>query len=178
MPATAHRDYYEVLGVGRNADEKQIKDAFRELALKYHPDRNKDPGAEEQFKEIAEAYAILSDPKKRAAYDSGGFAGVAGVSPEDLFGGINFDEILGGRGFGFDIGGESVFDRFFHRSGPRRGADLAVELVIPLEHVVSGGEETVHVARVAPCPDCSPSTTGSAPMRWCRRRCAASRIVA
>lgn len=157
MAATAQRDYYEVLGVPRDADEKKIKDAFRELALKYHPDRNKEPGAEEKFKEIAEAYAVLSDPKKRAAYDSGGFAGVAGVSPEDLFGGINFDEIFGGRGFGFDFGGESFFDRFFRRRGPQRGEDLAVELAIPLEHVVTGGEETVRLARLEPCPDCKGS---------------------
>jgi molecular chaperone DnaJ len=157
MAATAQRDYYEVLGVPRDADEKKIKDAFRELALKYHPDRNKEPGAEEKFKEIAEAYAVLSDPKKRAAYDSRGFAGVAGVSPEDLFGGINFDEIFGGRGFGFDFGGESFFDRFFHRRGPRRGEDLEVELEIPLEHVVTGGEETVRLARLEPCPDCKGS---------------------
>jgi molecular chaperone DnaJ len=157
MPATPQRDYYEVLGVPRDADEKKIKNAFRTLALKYHPDRNKEPDAEEKFKEIAEAYAVLSDPKKRAAYDSSGFAGVAGVSPEDLFGGINFDEIFGGRGFGFDFGGENFFDRFLHRRGPRRGEDLAVELEIPLEHVMTGGEETVRVARLELCPDCKGS---------------------
>src|SRR5574341_2365798 len=140
MSARPQRDYYEVLGVARDADAAAIKNAFRTLALRYHPDRNKEPGAEERFKEIAEAYAVLSDPNKRAEYDTGGFAGVAGVSPEDLFGGINFDEIFGGRGFGFDFGGESFFDRFFQRRGPRRGEDLAVELEIPLEHVVTGGE--------------------------------------
>jgi molecular chaperone DnaJ len=157
MTTTAQRDYYEVLGIPRDADEKKIKDAFRELALKYHPDRNKEPGAEEKFTEIAAAYAILSDPNKRAAYDRGGFAGVAGVTPEDLFGGINFEEIFGGRGFGFAVGGESIFDRFFRRPGPRRGEDLAVELEIPLEHVMTGGEETVHLARLEPCPDCKGS---------------------
>jgi molecular chaperone DnaJ len=157
MPATIPRDYYEMLGVPRDADEKKIKSAFRELALKYHPDRNKEPGAEEKFKEIAEAYAVLSDPEKRAHYDSGGFAGVAGITPEDLFGGINFEEILGGRGFGFDFGGGSFFDRFFSRRGPRRGEDLAVELAIPLERVVTGGEETVRVARLELCPDCKGS---------------------
>ena len=78
-----------MLGVPRNADAKAIRNAFRELALKYHPDRNKAPGAEERFKEIAEAYAVLSDPKKRADYDAGGFAGLGGVRPEDLFGGID-----------------------------------------------------------------------------------------
>ena len=87
---SAQRDYYEVLGVARNADHKVIKDAFRNLALKYHPDRNKEAGAKERFKEIAEAYAILSDPKQRADYDARGFAGLAGFSREHLFGGINF----------------------------------------------------------------------------------------
>ena len=72
------RDYYEVLGITRKGDQKAVKDAFRQLALKYHPDRNKEPGAEERFKEIAEAYAVLNDPQKRAAYDAGGHPGVAG----------------------------------------------------------------------------------------------------
>jgi len=71
---TTQRDYYEILGVARDADQKSIKNAFRSLAMKYHPDRSKEPGAEEKFKEIAEAYAVLSDPKKRAQYDAGGFA--------------------------------------------------------------------------------------------------------
>ena len=96
---STQRDYYEVLGVAKEADQKAIKDAFRTLAMKYHPDRNKDPGAEERFKEIAEAYAILSDPKKRAEYDSRGFAGVQGFSQEDLFSGINFEDIFGGLNF-------------------------------------------------------------------------------
>lgn len=157
MTATIPRDYYEMLGVPRDADEKKIKGAFRELALKYHPDRNKEPGAEEKFKEIAEAYAVLSDPEKRATYDSGGLAGVAGITPEDLFGGINFEEIFGGRGFGFDFGSGNPFGRLFQRRGPRRGRDLAVELVIPLERVVTGGEETVGVARLEPCPECQGS---------------------
>ena len=104
------RDYYEVLGVPRDADVKAIKDAFRQLALKYHPDRNKEPGASDRFKEIAEAYAVLSDPKKRAEYDARGYAGVAGFSTEDLFGGINFEDIFGG--LGFDFGGKGLFDRF------------------------------------------------------------------
>ncbi|MDE2366674.1 MAG: DnaJ domain-containing protein, partial [Betaproteobacteria bacterium] len=92
MPA--QRDYYEVLGITKDADQKAIKDAFRNLALKYHPDRNKEPGAEERFREIAEAYAVLSDPKKRSEYDARGFAGVAGINREDLFGGIDFEDIF------------------------------------------------------------------------------------
>lgn len=147
MAATGQRDYYEVLGIARDANEKAIKDAFRDLALKYHPDRNKEPGAEARFKEIAEAYAVLSDPQKRAAYDSGGMSGIAGFTPEDLFAGIDFDEIFGG---GF-------FDRFFRRAGPAPGQDLTVPLVISLEQVVAGGEEKVRVARMEPCPDCNGS---------------------
>lgn len=155
----AQRDYYEVLGVARDADQKSIKDAFRTLAMKYHPDRSKAPDAEDKFKEIAEAYAILSDPKKRAQYDTGGFAGVADFSAEDLFGGIDFGDIFGDMGFGFDLGGGTVFDRFFrhHRAGPLRGHDLEVRLVIPLEHINTGGDETVRYARAVKCPLCSGS---------------------
>jgi molecular chaperone DnaJ len=130
---------------------------FRQLALKYHPDRNKEPGAEDKFKEIAEAYAVLCDPEKRAAYDSGGMLGVAGFSSEDLFGGINFEEIFGGRGFGFDWGGESFFDRIFQRNRSVRGEDLTVSLAISLEQVASGCEENVRIARMESCPDCEGS---------------------
>lgn len=158
MTAT-QRDYYAVLGVPRNADEKAIKDAFRRLALQYHPDRNKQPEAEEKFKEIAEAYAVLSDPKKRAEYDRRGFAGVSGFSPEDLFGGIDFGDVFGGLGFDFDMGG-GLFDRFFgrrRRAGPARGTNLEVDLVVPLERVLTGGEETVRVSRPQPCAACQGS---------------------
>ncbi|MHA1152505.1 MAG: DnaJ C-terminal domain-containing protein [Alphaproteobacteria bacterium] len=150
------RDYYEVLDVPRDADAKVIKDAFRNLALEFHPDRNKEPGAEERFKEIAEAYAILSDPRKRAEYDARGHVGVAGFSPEDLFGGIDFEEIFGG--FGFDWGGGGLFDRLFRRrAGPRRGRDVEVHVVVPLEKVLSGGEETVRVGHPIACPACGGS---------------------
>jgi len=157
--ATEQRDYYEVLGVSRDADAKTIKDAFRELALKYHPDRNKSPDAEARFKEIAEAYAIISDPKKRADYDARGFAGVAGFSAEDLFSGIDFGDIFGGSGFGFDLGGGGLFNNFFHRhpAGPAKGNDLEVRLTIPLEKVNKGGEETVHFTRPMTCPTCKGS---------------------
>jgi molecular chaperone DnaJ len=150
------RDYYEVLGVPRDAEVKAIKDAFRQLALKYHPDRNKEPGASDRFKEIAEAYAILSDPKKRTEYDARGYAGVAGFSQEDLFGGINFKDIFGG--LGFDFGGPSVFDRLFRRrAAPRQGENLEVTLTIPLERVLTGGEEAVRVGRPAACQTCQGS---------------------
>ena len=154
--ASTQRDYYEVLGIARNADSKAIKDAFRTLAMKYHPDRNKAADAEEKFKEIAEAYAVLSDSKKRAQYDAGGFAGVEGFSAEDLFGGIDFGDIFGDGGFGFDFGGGSIFDRLFrqHRPGPAQGRDLEVQLIVPLERIDSGGEETVRYARLITCPAC------------------------
>ena len=143
-----------MLGVAKDAGQKAIKDAFRNLAMKYHPDRNKEPGAEERFKEIAEAYAILSDPKKRAEYDARGFAGVEGFSQEDLFGGIDFGDIFGG--LNFDFGGDSPFEGFFHRrrKGPARGANIEVELAIPLERVASGGEEKVRLRRPSACPAC------------------------
>ena len=159
--ATKQRDYYEVLGVSRDADAKAIKDAFRELALKYHPDRNKSPDAEARFKEIAEAYAIISDPKKRADYDARGFAGVAGFSAEDLFSGIDFGDIFGDMGFG--MGGGGMFDSFFrrhrHPAGPAKGNDLEVRLTIPLEKVNTGGEETVHFTRPMTCPTCKGART-------------------
>lgn len=169
------RDYYEVLGVARDADAKTIKDAFRQLALKYHPDRNKEPGASDRFKEIAEAYAILSDPKKRAEYDARGFAGVAGFSPEDLFGGINFKDIFGG--LGFDFGGP--FGGLFRRRGaPERGENIEIEVAVPLERVLNGGEETVHVGRPARCEAChgSGAKAGTSP-RSCAKCGGSGQIV-
>lgn len=164
----AKRDYYEVLGVPRDADAKAIKDAFRNLALKYHPDRNNAPDAEERFKEIAAAYAILSDPKKRADYDARGFAGVADFTPEDLFGGIDFGDIFGDLGFGFDFGG-GLFDRLFRRAraAPSRGQDVEVILNIPLQRVYQGGEETVRISRPVTCATChgTGAKAGTAPRK-------------
>lgn len=153
------QDYYEVLGVGRDADKKTIKNAFRKLALKYHPDRNKSPDAEERFKEIAEAYAILSDPDKRRQYDSGGFAGVADFSTEDLFSGIDFGDIFGDMGFGFEFGQHrsgGIFDHLFqhqHR-GPTPGRDLEVRVMVSLDTINSGGEELVHLGHPVSCEAC------------------------
>lgn len=156
---TAQRDYYEILGVPRDADGKKIKDAFRQLTMKYHPDRNKSPDAEEKFKEIAEAYAILSDPKKRADYDAGGFEGVADYSTEDLFSGINFGDIFGDMGFGFDFGGDSFFDRFFNRQrqASRRGRDIEVQLVVDLNMINNGGEESIRLNHPITCQACKGS---------------------
>lgn len=152
--ATAKRDYYEVLGVARDADQKVIKDAFRTLALKYHPDRNKAADAEERFKEIAEAYAVLSDGKKRADYDAGGFAGIGNVSEQDLFSGVNFNDIFKDINFGFGFGNpfESIFNR--HRSRVSHGANIDVELFIQLEKVATGGEEIIRLNHPITCQAC------------------------
>lgn len=178
MATKSTTDYYEILGIPRDADTKAIKSAFRKLAMKYHPDRNKAPDAEEKFKQIAEAYAVLSDPRKRAEYDARGHAGVAGFSQEDLFGGIDFEDLFGGHDFGFDfgLGGGSLFDRFF---GPRRhrastasaspkGANLEVDLHIPLELVATGGTEILHFRRKVACTQCRGSGADPAtPPRSC-----------
>ena len=95
------RDYYEILGVDKNADKKTIKKAYRKLAMKYHPDVNKDdPEAEEKFKELSEAYGVLSDDEKRQRYDQFGHAGMDGFSQEDIFNNINFEDIFSGFNFG------------------------------------------------------------------------------
>lgn len=159
--AESKRDYYEVLGIPKDADEKTIKDAFRKLAIKYHPDRNKAVDAEERFKEIAEAYAVLHDPKKRQQYDSRGFAGIGGYSNEDLFSGIDFGDLFGDLGFDIGFGG-SIFDRLFrhHRQGPVRGEDLQVRLEVPLELINTGGEQIVRYNRAIRCPACHGSGAG------------------
>lgn len=150
------RDYYEVLGVPRDADGKTLRDAYRRLAMKWHPDRNKSPDAEARFKEIAKAYAILSDPDKRARYDARGFEGVAHYSHEDIFRGVDLGSLFGDLGFGFGPGGESIFDRIFGRRAerPARGRDARVRIEIPLERIARGGAQTVHFHRPATCPDC------------------------
>lgn len=150
---TTQRDYYEVLGVAQDADKKAIKDAFRQLTLKFHPDRNKEPGAEEKFKEIAEAYAILSDPEKRSQYDSRGFAGVADFSTEDLFSGIDFGDIFGDMGFGF---GGGLFDGLFrhNRKNYTKGRDVDIQLVVSLSTINTGGEELINLDHPISCPTC------------------------
>ncbi len=155
--AASQRDYYEVLGVPRDADAKAIKDAFRRLARKYHPDRSTEPDAEERFKQIAEAYGVLSDPAKRASYDARGFSGVAGISPDDLWAGIDFGDLLGEAAPGFGAG---LFERFFGRrarAGPPRGADIETEVTVPLTRIAAGGAETVTLSRPGPCAACAGS---------------------
>lgn len=154
--AAGKRDYYEVLGVSRDADPQDIKKAYRKLALKYHPDHNEETEAEEKFKELSEAYGVLSDPEKRSRYDRGGFAGLDGMSAEDIFGNINFGDIFGGGG-GF---GGSIFDNIFGfgRGGGRRraaqGSDVQAEITVPLKRILTGGEEKVTYKRFEACPAC------------------------
>ncbi|UCE85647.1 MAG: molecular chaperone DnaJ [Deltaproteobacteria bacterium] len=170
--ARQRRDYYEVLGVSRDADAKTIKNAFRKLALRYHPDRSQEPDAEEHFKEIAEAYAVLRDPQKRADYDARGFAGVPGVSPEDLFTGLDFDDLFGGLGFGSGAGPEGLFERIFgrRRAAPTRGDDFEIWVEVSLERVLRGGEESIRTERPRPCAACGGS---GAKAGTSARRCAA-----
>ena len=172
--ATTQQDYYEVLGVARDADQGAIKDSFRQLAMKYHPDRNKSPDAEEKFKKIAEAYAILSDPEKRAQYDSGGFAGVADFSAEDLFSGIDFGDLFGDMDFGFNVAGSGsggIFERLFrHQQTGRkksRGRDIEVQVMVSLDAINNGSEESIRLDHPVSCSACkgSGAEAGSEPRK-------------
>lgn len=157
--ATNKRDYYEVLGVDRNASDDALKKAYRKLAIKYHPDKNPgDKEAEEKFKEIAEAYDVLSDAQKRARYDQFGHAGVGssaagggyggGMSMEDIF--SRFGDIFGG-GFG----GFGGFSGGFH-SGPQRqrGSDLRARVRLTLEEIANGVEKKLKVKKHVSCSHC------------------------
>jgi len=157
----AKRDYYEVLGIDRNADEAAIKRAYRNLAMKYHPDRNPgDAQASERMKEINEAYAVLSDAQKRRLYDIYGHAGLEGYTQEDIFRGVDFASLFREFGLGDFFGfGDSFFDSFFgrrttSRRGPRRGADLRYDLTVTLEEVAFGAEKVVELPRVEQCSTC------------------------
>lgn len=147
------RDYYEILGINRDADKKTIKDAYHRLAMKFHPDRNPSPDAAEKFKEISKAYAILSDDKKRANYDASGFEGVAQYTQEDLFGGLDLSSIFGDTGFGL---GGSIFESIFGQETNRtsRGQDLVINIQVPLEVINTGGKQKIRFARPATCPAC------------------------
>ena len=156
----AKRDYYDVLGVSRDASPEEIKKAFRKLAFQYHPDRNRDDGASEKFKEVNEAYEVLSDADKRAAYDRFGHAGADG---------------LFGRGFeGFDFGGfGDIFEAFFGgttttaRQAPRRGSDLRYKISISFEEAALGCDREIEINRTEVCSVChgTRARPGSQPER-------------
>ncbi len=161
----AKRDYYEILGVDKSATQDDIKKAFRKLAFELHPDRNKDPASEERFKEISEAYGVLSDPEKRQKYDTYGHAGISGAySQEDIFRGADFS------GFGVDM--EDILRNFFggtfggnfggfgfqrQRGGPQKGRDLETAVEITLEQAANGATVELNLNRLERCSRCGGS---------------------
>jgi molecular chaperone DnaJ len=159
-------DYYELLGVSRNADKDEIKRAYRRLARKYHPDVNKDAGAEDTFKEINRAYEVLSEPEVRARYDRFGEAGVSGAGAgaggyQDMgdMGGFAdiFESFFGG--FGGAAGAQQQQAR--RRSGPVRGDDLRLDLKLDFKEAVFGGEKEIRISHLESCETCS--GTGAKP---------------
>lgn len=165
----AKRDYYKILGVEKNASKSEIKKAYRKLALKYHPDKNPTKSAEETFKEISEAYAVLYDDKKRTMYDQYGRAGIdERYSSEDIFRGVDFGDIFRNMGTGFGFGFDDIFERFFgHQSNQRRrsqinrGHDLRYDMQITLEDAYNGIKTEIRVPRTEVCETCK--GTGSKP---------------
>ncbi|MCU0360430.1 MAG: DnaJ domain-containing protein [Bacteroidia bacterium] len=163
------RDYYEILGVAKNASEEDVKKAYRKLAIKYHPDKNPDDKqAEEKFKEAAEAYEVLSDAQKRQRYDQFGHAGVGGnggfggggMNMDDIF--SQFGDIFGGA-FGFSGGGGS-------RSGRRmtRGTNLRVKVKLTLQEIASGVEKKIKVNKHVGCKTCQGSGAKNGQYDTCR----------
>lgn len=156
------KDLYEVLGVSRDANDDEIKKAFRKQARKLHPDVNKSPNAEEEFKELNEAYDVLSDPNKRAYYDrTGTTPGAAGGAGPYGTGYVDFEDIFGG-GFG---GMGDIFSSFFSGMGGgatarREGRDMGVGLRLTLEEVATGAKKEIVYDRLAPCPDCDGTGLG------------------
>lgn len=154
-------DYYETLGVSRDADKEDIKQAYRRLARKYHPDVNKEPGAEERFKEINRAYEVLSEPEMRARYDRFGEAGVGGAAA----GAAGFQDFGDFGGFAADIF-ESFFSGFgggmgtqtaSRKRGPTRGDDLRLDLKLEFREAVFGGEKEIRISHLETCNTCEGS---------------------
>ncbi len=156
----ADRDYYEVLGVPRDASQADIKKAFRQLARRYHPDVSQESDAEERFKEINTAYEVLNDPDKRTRYDRFGPAGVNGNAGFSDFGGgmTGFEDIIEQFFGGFAGGGRRADSQ---RRGPARGRDLTYELSIAFEEAVFGVEKEIEITRREVCDECNGS--GAAP---------------
>ena len=148
-------EYYDRLGVSKDASQDEIKRAYRKMSKKYHPDINKEPGSEEKYKEVQEAYETLSDDQKRAAYDQYGPDGANGFGGQGGFGGFD-----GGAGFG---GFEDIFSSFFgggatrNPNAPRQGDDLQYRVNLSFEEAIFGAEKEVHYNREATCKTCSGS---------------------
>jgi molecular chaperone DnaJ len=153
----AKRDYYDILGVSRNASNEELKKAYRQLAIKYHPDKN--PGnaeAEEKFKEAAEAYEVLSDPEKRRRYDQFGHNGVSGAGGTGGFSGMDMEDIFS-RFSDIFGGGSSGFESFFgggSSRGVRKGSNLRIKLKLNLQEVAEGAEKKIKVKRYVACKSC------------------------
>ena len=162
------KDYYDVLGVKRDASQDDIKRAYRELAMRYHPDRNKSKDAEEKFKEINEAYAVLSDPEKRQQYDAYGPDQFnQRYSREDIFRNFDFEDIFRSMGLNIDFGGggfgspDDIFDSMFGiRSGGARrnvdvGNDILVHASVSIGEAASGTQKTIQIKHIKKCPRCN-----------------------
>jgi len=169
MPSERKRDYYEVLGVSRSANDEELKKAYRRLAIQFHPDRNPgDKQAEEKFKELNEAYQILSEPERRAQYDRFGHAAFQGPQGPGGFGGFDFTQ-------GFEEVFSDIFGDFFgtgrgrSRSRSRRGDDLRYDLEVEFEEAARGSEKTVKFQRLTLCESCNGSRArgGSEGARTC-----------
>lgn len=160
-------DYYETLGISQNADEAEIKKAYRNLARKFHPDVCKEPGAEEKFKKINEAYSVLSDEQKRRQYDNMGHETFTNASKGSYSGGGGFG------GFSADFSGfGDIFDFFGggqRRSGPQPGADLLMRIQVRLEDAVLGMDRDIEVMHTEPCPACSGSGSETKRLNTCPR---------
>ena len=174
MSSTSARDFYDVLGVQKDASKDDIKAAYRRLALQFHPDRNKSPEAEEKFKEISEAYAVLSDDDKRKQYDAYGKEGVyQKYGEENIYRGADFQDVFRDMGFGYGGGFEDILGAFFgtgRTAGrPRRGGDLTLHLQLGLEEVVNDVTKEIEIPRTELCGICrgSGASPGTTP-----RRCA------
>jgi molecular chaperone DnaJ len=175
VSSTSARDFYEVLGVKKDASKDDIKAAYRKLALQFHPDRNKSPEAEEKFKELSEAYAVLSDDEKRKQYDTYGREGIdQRYSQEDIFRGADFQDVFRGQGFGYGGGFEDILGAFFGNAGrgrgPRRGADLQYRVQLNLTEVVNDVTKEIEIPRTELCGICRGS--GASPgtsIRTCQQ---------
>ena len=156
-PSNMSGDYYQILGVSRDATKQEIKRAYRQQARKYHPDVNKEPGAEDKFKEINKAYEVLSEPETKARYDrfgeagvSGAGAGASGFDPNDMGGFADIFETFFGGGFGGG-GGATTGAR---RRGPARGDDLRLDLRLKFREAVFGGEKEIKIPHLETCEVC------------------------
>jgi len=163
------RDYYEVLGVDRSVEDRDLKKVYRKLALQLHPDRNPDdPDSEEKFKEVSEAYQVLSDPEKRALYDRFGHAGLEGAGYRgfadvgDIF--SHFHDI-----FGDLFGGADIFGGRIRRNGPRQGENLRTLAVITLAEAATGVKREIELNHPGPCPECRGTGAEGGRLSTCQR---------